>query len=654
MKQVDLVRAAILILTLGSPLCAEGQSPAPAPISRELHFTILHTSDEHSALVPSPYVEYRRGMPDRTTGGFARLATAVEAERARKRQAGEPVLLTSAGDNIGGTPFSWLILDGAAPELTLMREIGYDVITLGNHEFDYDSERLAGSQRSAGYPAAAGLMAIVATNTRPPAGHPLGATGIRNTHVIDLPNGVRVGFIGLIGEGAQRFAPGAAPVEFIDARAAAAAAVPELRRAGAQVIIALTHSGLREDRALARAVPDIDVILGGHDHRLIEEPIHEGRTLIVHPGSDLRQLVRVELAFDPTTGTVRVRNDETAAPWIVALDASVREDERILGMIDEFTSRVERRIGEWSDGAGQSLSQVITQSESPLRYRPAMSETSLGNFVTDAMRAAAERVTGRPVHVAVLGSGQLRGDVTPGATDWNRGQVVLHDLLGVVSLGAGNDDRPGYPLVAVWLTGDELRRVLEVSVLLSELLGPSYYLQVSGLRARYAPARALWGRIPFKGTPLPSGRAVLSAEREDGARLVPLERGDTTLYHVVTDRYVASFLPTVGRLLPSFMVTPKDAAGRPIADLDSAIVLLDDGSELKVWRAVLDWAIAPGRGEEGTLRDIASYATGDGRLQRAAAAPLWIIPAGGAVLLVGGISAAGVAMRRRARSRIAA
>jgi 5'-nucleotidase / UDP-sugar diphosphatase len=266
-----LPRALLAVLLAG----AAAALPAAAG-AQQLHVTFVHTSDEHSAVLPAPLVDHDSD-PTSTIGGFARLATAVERLRARADSVGEPLLLTSAGDNLSGTPFAWLALDDgtAGTELRLMLELGYDAITLGNHEFDYDSYRLARYIAAAGYPAAAGQTVLLATNTLPPPGHPLGELGIRRTHVRDLPNGLRIGFLGLIGRGAARFATLAPPVEFGDAHTEAAAAVAQLREAGAHIVVALTHSGVDEDRALARAVPGIDIILGGHDHRLIEAPIRE-------------------------------------------------------------------------------------------------------------------------------------------------------------------------------------------------------------------------------------------------------------------------------------------------------------------------------------------------------------------------------------------
>jgi 5'-nucleotidase / UDP-sugar diphosphatase len=616
----------------------------------ELHVTFLHTSDEHSALLPGPLVEHRPGGgggAEGAEGGIARLATVVGGYRAMAAGRGEAVLVTSAGDNLGGTPFAWLLLSGLAPELGLMVDMGYDVVTLGNHEFDYDSYRLARYLVAAGYPEAAERTALVATNTRPPPGHPLEAVGLRRTHLMSLDNGLRVGFMGLLGEGAARFATMADPVEFGDAIEAAERAVADLRRAGAQVVVAITHSGVEEDRALAAAVPGIDLILGGHDHLLLPEPETGTGAIIVHPGAYLRQLFVLQLAYDPGTGRVRIRNGETGQPYVVALDGGVEEDPVMAARLEGYRERLEAWLGELSGGRFAALDETVVRSDFPLPRGEPMRESALGNFVTDAMRWSVADATGEPVDFAFQANGVIRGGIRPGRAVDRRGQVTVYDLLGPVGMGAGPDGRPGYPLVSVWLTGEEVRRVMEVSVLLSELFRDSYYLQVAGLRARYDPARAILLRIPFRGTPVPTGRAVLDLEREDAGGWVPLERGDERRYHVVTDRYVASFLPMVGQVVPRMAITPKARDGSTISDLDDAIVERD-GEELKVWQAVLEYAAAQPPSADGEPTIDARYADVAGRLVAARSVPVWAGPLALVLLLAAG--SAWLAWGRRRRS----
>lgn len=642
-------RLALLALLLLTARVAAGQAQAvPAPDAGELRVTLLHTSDEHSALLPEPLVEYRPGEPSAARGGIARLATVVRRVRAERAARGEPVLLTSAGDNLTGTPFGWLALEGQAPELGLLTELGYDAVTLGNHEFDYGSERLAAYLAAAGYPAAARRTALVAANTRAPPGHPLAERGIERTRLVELPNGLRVGFFGLLGREAARFVTLAAPVEFTDAHEVAAVAVAELRAAGAHLVVALTHAGLEADRALARAVPGIDVILGGHDHLLLEEPHVEAGTPIVHPGAHLKHVAQLELGVDPRTGAVRVRNPETGAPYNLPLDGRVAEDPATAARVDAYRQRLDRLFAELSGGRVDAIDRTVMRSRFSLPAGPPHTETGLGNFVTDAMRHAAAAATGEPVDFAFQANGVLRQELAAGASEWNRGRIVAYDLARVVGMGTGPDGRPGYPLVAVRLTGEEVRRVLEVSTLLSGMMRNSYFLQVSGLRARYDPARAVWLRLPVRGTPIPSGRAVLDVQREAEDGWVPLERGDTTLYHVVTDYYVASFLPMVGRVVPGLALVPRDRTGAPLDDIDRAIVRRD-GEALGIWQAVVEFAAAQPPSADGEPWVPDSYAAPAGRLERARGTPLWTWPAAGLLLLV--VAFVALLRLRGARSR---
>jgi 5'-nucleotidase / UDP-sugar diphosphatase len=610
----------------------------PAAAQHELHATFLHTSDEHSALLPFPLVHH--GVPGATArGGFSRLATAIETQRGIAGALREPVLVTSAGDHLSGSPFAWLALDGAGTELELLVELGYDVVTLGNHEFDYDSDHLARYIAAAGYPAAAERTVLLATNTHPPAGHPLGAIGLRRTHIRELPNGLRIGFIGLIGRGAARFATRAPPVTFGDPATDAAAAVAQLREAGAHVVVALTHAGVREDRELARRVPGIDIILGGHDHVLIEQPLVEGRTLIVHPGAYTQHLFALQIAYDTASRSVRVRNAQTGTPFVIELDEHVPEADWMVERVQAARARLETMIAERTQPPVTALDAAVARSGFTLRAGPPLEETPLGNFVTDAMRWAVERATGLPVDFAFQANGVIRSDL-PAGTGARAGDIVLYDLASAVGMGSGPDGSAGYPIVSLWLTGEEVRRVLEISVLLSELLRNSYYLQASGVRMRYDPRRAILFRVPFRGTPVPTGRAVLHAERADGAH--DLSRGDATLYHVVTDYYVASFLPMVGSMLPSLALRPRRRDGTDLAEIDDAIVSRH-GTELKVWQAVLEYAASQPPDEQGVPAIPARYSEPEGRLVQTSAAPLWLSPLLALLLVV----VAGIWLLRR-------
>lgn len=268
--------ALVMLFVMGFSVGGDSLPTAATPVAGLQNFTIIHTNDEHSFLLPNPLSEVRPDAKDVSVGGFARLATVVTDIRQRKAAEKEPVLLISAGDFLGGSPFAWLSLIGKAPELGLMVALGYDVVAIGNHEYDYGPEVLALYLAAAGFPSAARLPTLLATNAQIPTGHALGLVGLERTTIREIAPNVRLGFFSVMAEGVAAVAPLAAPVTFADSVETARAAVAELRQQGANVIIAVNHSGLNEDRNLARAVPGIHVIISAHCHTALNTPLMVG------------------------------------------------------------------------------------------------------------------------------------------------------------------------------------------------------------------------------------------------------------------------------------------------------------------------------------------------------------------------------------------
>lgn len=620
-----------LLLAAGSflPSAQAGTLYSPAAQSGELFFTILHTNDEHSALSPSPLVDYSLGENNPTLGGYARLAQAVKDIRAAKRATNEPVLLLSAGDYLGGSPYSWLGLNGEAPDLTIMNKIGYDAVNIGNHEYDYGPELLAQYLRIAGYPEANEHTILLASNTLPPAAHAMSDLGIQETAVLTLSNGLKVGLFGLIGIDAVNVAPYAEPVEFADQAETARAMVAALEKEGVDIIIALSHSGEDEDVDLVRAVPGIDVIVGGHTHVFLEEPIIEGETIIVQAGENLEYLGNLELAYNLSTDKVRIRNLETGKPYGVPLDASIGEAPEIAALVAGYTADLNALVAEMTQGRFTDISETVVWSDFPVPNTPVLEETPFANFVTDAMRLVAEEATGEKVHLAFQANGVLRGSINPGTCSWSQDRVSFYDLAYLVGLGSGPDGKAGYPLVSVYLTGKELRRAFEIQVLLAELMGDTYFLQISGARMTFDRGRAVLLTVPFIDLPVPTTMAVSSAELytgqgiQDSEEYMKIKKKDQELYHVVTDYYIAAFLPMAGELLPSLELVLKDKEGNPIDNIDDAIIRRN-GQELKVWQAVLEYAAAQPRDGAGNPRLSQYYAETSGRLvQRGIYPPLW-------------------------------
>ena len=651
----------LLALVFLAPL-----SPAPPRAgSGDVVFTILHTNDEHSSLIPhSPAVDHDAENPaDPTVGGFARLASVIDEVRAEKEAEGEPVLLFNAGDFLGGTAFGWLAPAGYAAELSVMQTMGYDAVVIGNHEYDYGPDVLADYLIAAGYPQAHQTTTVLASNTRPPAGHAL-AEGdlLRDTAVFELGNGLTVGAFGLLGEDAESVAPAAGDVEFLDRHRTAQDMVEKLQGRGVDIIVAITHSGVHEDVELAQQVPDIDVIVGGHCHTALYEPVIEGDTIIVQAGSLGRYLGRLELAYNPDTGALRFRNVEDLRPFLIPIDGGVAPHPDVGLLVDEYTAKLNDLVRELSAGRFTDILEPVVMSSFPLPNYPPLEESPVGNFITDGMRLIGQEVTGTRVDIAVQANGNIRESIIPGTTAHALDAVSFYDIADIVGLGYGPDGTAGYPVVSVYLTGEELTRLLEVAVLLGELLGDTYFLQFSGLRYDYNPDNAVLFTVPVMNQPLPTSRAVTSAELYTGEGVqpyetdvgyVPLQSGDEQLYHLVTDRYIASFLPMVGDMLPHLSIVPKTPDGEPVDvnDLDQLIVYRSDGRELKVWHTVLEYAAMQPSGEDGLPRIPEYYAQAAGRIN-----PVWSFPliagvCGVPVLGLGGIAVGFVLVRRRRRRR---
>jgi 5'-nucleotidase/UDP-sugar diphosphatase len=603
-------------------------------------FTILHTNDEHSTLLPVPLVDYAPDKPNPTLGGFARLATKVSEIRENKASVHEPVLLLSAGDIIGGSPFAWLILNQEAPEIKLMHHIGYDLMTIGNYEFDYGPDIFASYLTLAGYPDSHSKMEVISSNIEIPDGHALHDAEIGRTSVFELENGLKIGVFGLLGKDAVSVAPLAEPITFREQHETAREMVQQLTELGVDVIVAVTHSGVPEDIDLANDVPGIDIIIGGHDHVTLETPLVVNGTIIAQTGYYLRNLGKLEFEFDTDSKTLRLVNESNGNPYLIPLDSSVKEDSVVAEMVHSYTKKLNEFIDLLTQGRFQDISEHIAFSSQPLIHGPAFRETAVGNLATDAMRLVTENVTGKRVDFAFQGNGVLRADVDPGTMEWSKDAISFLDFATIAGLGTGPDLLPGYPIVSVYLTGEEIHRVLEISALLSQFLGNTYFLQVSGLRFEVDPERSILFRIPFSGTPIPTFRAVFNAElfKGDGIQneqgpWQTLPKKDDTLYHVVSDYYVASFLPMIGDLLPSLQLVLKNEKGEPISHIDDAIVFRGD-YELKVWHTLVEFlAELPKVDERPTIP--ASYFETGNRIIIKKGIPLLFWPILGVVGLTG-------------------
>lgn len=549
-----------------------------AATAAERSFTLLHTNDWQSRLLGfGPNNEYTPATTgdDDTVGGVARLATLLTQRRVAAGN--EPLLLLDAGDFTVGTLFHTLARETGS-ELQLLSELGYDAVTLGNHEFDFRPAGLAAMISAAHQAKGEALVPLLASNMRFSAedsgddslqAH-AEAGRILPYRLIER-GGIRFGVFGLLGNDAVAVSPMTAPLTFADPLETARATVAKLREEGAEVVLLLSHMGISqqddtrwrgEDVELLEQVPGIDVVIGGHSHTALPQPILvDGTRPVVQAGSEIQYLGELRMSIGED-GKVRMRDYR-----LLPVDDRTPGDPGITAQVEGFKAQVEARV---LAPRGYRFDQPLAKVDQ--RLGRDFSEQTLANLVTDALRSSVG------ADLAFTGNGTLRDDLIKG----RHGVQSVSDLFRIAPLGIGQfDDEPGYPMIKAYLSAREIKNLLEVLLLAYHLRSDSYYPRVSGLRFSYNP----W-RVPFDRV---SRIEIGDAER--GYR--ELELDDPRLYSIAATSYVGSFTWLVPELTKGLLdLVPKDAEGRPLARIEDAIVDQDparDGvQELKEWQALLD------------------------------------------------------------------
>jgi 2',3'-cyclic-nucleotide 2'-phosphodiesterase (5'-nucleotidase family) len=413
--------------TLGAPEIAERET---GPEARGLpQFTLLYFNDLHGHLVPFT----REGAAD-SVGGAARMAALVARIREENDRLGRPTLLVEGGDVFQGTPLSSVFR--GEPEIRFMNLMGVDAMVIGNHEFDFGLEVLRERMADAEFPMLAANVVEART------GRPLAPASV----VRLLPNGVRVGILGLVTDDTPRTTSpsNVRGLVFEPPLLAAGRHLPALEDR-AEVIVALTHIGSRADRQLAVAYDDIDVVVGGHDQVLIARPFEEDDVLVAQVEEYGLYLGRLDLAVEED-------EVELLADTVYPITEELPDDPRVAEMIAGYTSELDRELGK----VVGSLAAPLEGGRDAVRRR----QTNFGRLLADLMRRRAA------ADVALLNAGAIRASV-------DAGPVTLGEL--VQALPFTNR------ILAVRLTGDALARVLDRSAAEGRRGDSGAYLQTSGV-----------------------------------------------------------------------------------------------------------------------------------------------------------------------------
>jgi 5'-nucleotidase / UDP-sugar diphosphatase len=392
-------------------------------------------------------------------GGLARVATLKKT----LADAGRHPLLMLAGDFLSSSVESSVFK--GEQMIAALNAAGLDMATLGNHEFDFGIDVLLQRMAQAKWE---WVISNVIDRTT---GRPIGNAA---PYVIRTFGALKVGIIGLCLTGDEAVSRDKLErIRLIDPQDAAAMYIPALEKERVDVIVALTHLSFDEDRALAQRFPEIDVIVGGHEHFPIAATVN--RTFISKAGSDAKFVARIDVLKRGADLVERFYE-------LIPITAALKDDPATAAVVSDYNARL-----------GSELKTVVATASVPLEGRGAVlrtSETNLGDLVADSVRATAR------TDIAVVNSGGIRGDRVR-----EPGPITRYDIVEIHPFGN--------VITTIVLPGQVLMAALEHSVSgLPDAAGG--FLQVSGLTMRVdsrAPSGKRVSDVRIGGQPLDPDKA---------------------------------------------------------------------------------------------------------------------------------------------------
>ena len=574
--------------------------------SRTYSVTLLQTTDMHSrASGVGPFLSYSpmsTGGDTTVLGGFARLAAKINEVRDAQTTAGREVILVDSGDYLMGTVYDFL-WDTNPASLQFIQAMGYDLITLGNHEFDYGPAKLATMINASKASVSGFTVPIVASNTDFTGASGLvalqGAQGVGSiipTFVKTLDNGLIIGFIGLIGSSANTDSPNAPPVTFKWNYAGADKAyvqgiVNNLRTVqGANVVIALSHSGINpgatptgDDVTLAANITGIDIIASGHNHdmtpTIIDVPniaTPSNITHIVCAGAYTTNLAQLDFTATATGVTGLVLTNHP-------INNTIAGDTDINTMVLAMNSAIN----------GISGIPIITEVEQTMGAFPlaeiSPGESGLGNMIADALRFVG--TSGTTPTISAYARGVIRDNFIASQS------ISFADLFAMVPLGITTatdqtNSYPGYPLLKVYLRGDDIWRMCKFDYLIMATgLFTEDFVHLSGIQFTLNGSGIITSVKTY----------AYNDYKCTGATTGDVENTTAALYPVIIDSYVMAMLldPGIQGLLNAFAggnINPKLADGTTLVSASNMLdTRLDKDSgtggvqEEYAWSALLHY-----------------------------------------------------------------
>ncbi len=548
---------------------------------------IIHTNDHHARI--EPVIGGTPAAP--IHGGISRRKTLIDAIR---DEGGNQILL-DAGDVFQGT--LWFTQYLGQADLEFYNALGYEAVTIGNHEFDKGQQPLADFIKRANFPVLSANIAIAADVPAPIA-------GLFKPWIVKEIGGQKIGIFGLTTEETPVLSSPGAGIAFTNYIEAARKAVADLKAQGVNKIIALTHIGITFDRELARQVDGIQVIIGGHSHTPMGPQIKPPDTNRPYP----------EVIASPSNKPVIMATDWEWGRWLgdltVGFDANgditsvvAAQPTEVLPIV-EPNQGFEDRIKVLVQPLSALRTQVVGETKVPLNGARAdvrAKETNLGNLISDAML---EKTRPAGAQLALMNGGSIR-------TSIDAGPITLGELIEVQPFGN--------TITLVSLTGDQLKAALENGVSQIETVA-GRFPQVAGIRYSFDASKPVGSRI--------TGVQIADAQ---GYSLI---KPDAT-YRVVTN----NFLLTGGDGYSVLQAgTNKLDTGLIDVDVTSEYIRAHSPISAEVQGRITIGAALPGAGSAAPTTPAKLPTTG-GDLT-----PLWLLAALGA-------SAMGAGARMRSGAR---
>jgi len=543
---------------------------------------ILHTNDLHSHLVGfAPEADYTPLIVnnDSTSGGFSRIASLIASEKALNEGT---TLVVDAGDFLMGTLFQTLETETGF-QLRMMKKMGYDITCFGNHEFDFGPGKLAEIINSS---VEGGEIPVVLTgnivfdkkDNRDDGLEKLYSESIIGRKYIMERDGLRIGFFSLIGKDAAEDAPNATPVEFSPRLRYAREMVKALKKGRCNIIICLSHSGVTkekdgkwggEDVDLAHKVKGINVIISGHTHTRLDQPVIVDGVPVVQTGAFGRFVGK--LTLDYSEGRVTV-DDYTLIPVDDKVHGNAEECDSITEEKSRISDEILKPLGLRYDTkiaeAGFRLKGIEDDGSTE--------QSNLGPLVADAIQYYVNRHNASGTDISMVAAGIIRDAIAPGIQETS-------DIFRVMSLGSGNDKLPGYPLARLYVTGRELKNILEI-LQVAYKSKPDNYCYYSGLEIDYNPDKGFLRKIKKIEITKPDGQSID----------VDFSKRNKTLYSVTANSYMLQFIGIIKKMSFGLInVVPKNALGLKVTDMKTAVIDMDPNKEGiqegKEWLALLEY-----------------------------------------------------------------